>query len=298
MTSKQLKDQLFAVHILIAAAAVSFLLSLVVGIICDSVTLLLDASTGLIILISAIVVRLIIEKIHKPPDHLFHFGYHKYEPFTVVMQNIAIIAVCLVSVKFAIQDIIHPENMENYTLTAVCAFVSFVIAMVVSLYIRHVGKKTNSQMLKVSSMHWFVEGLLSLGMLGGFLIGMILTYQGHEKIASYVDPIMAIGLALFLVKLPIGSFINNMFELLDGVPAKDVQEKIKRIIESSKPQSSNVERIRFRKAGEKVFLDVCFEVHGGLTVKEAEVLISDFEKNISREFENCDCIISFKSKYM
>ena len=52
---------MLAIHISIAAAILLFLISFVVGIISDSITLLLDASAGLVIILVAILMKKIIK---------------------------------------------------------------------------------------------------------------------------------------------------------------------------------------------------------------------------------------------
>lgn len=283
-----------AAHISIAGAVLIFLISLTIGIMVDSVALLLDAGTGLVILLMAFFVRAIINKISNPPDHRYNFGYEKYEPLTVALQNSAIIFTCVLGLVFAVQDIVHPEDVSRYDLPVAATFLCTVIALALAFYLWRVSKKIGSLMLGTSAKQWFIDSALSAGMFVGFLAGTVLLKLGYSNITPYLDPGMAIALALVLMKFPLQALTGNMCELLDGVPAPDIHEKIAKIVEKHKTNFLGLHRMRARKAGRKTFLDIGFMVHGTLTMEQAQTLAEDFEQELAREVPSCDVVVYFK----
>ncbi|MBU4377403.1 MAG: cation diffusion facilitator family transporter [Candidatus Omnitrophica bacterium] len=286
--------QITAAHMSIAGAALIFLISFTVGIIADSITLLLDAAASLVILLVAFFVRTIIKKIDSPPDHMFNFGYAKYEPFTVALQNIAIIVTCLFALKVAIQDIIHPDEVTIYIIPVIASFVSGILALLLGFYMRDVAVRTNSRVLRTSGMYWFSDSMLSFAMCGGFLFGWLMRKEGYVNIAIYVDPVMAIILSLFLMKLPTKNITANLLELLDAVPPKEIRDLINKIAEKHKMHSFGINRMRTRKAGKKTFMDICFVVRDNLTMKEASAIAADFERDLAAELPHCDIVVHFK----
>jgi cation diffusion facilitator family transporter len=288
--------QLAASQMAIAGASCIFLFSLTAGILSDSIALLLDAAMGFIFLLVTFFVRFIIKRVNWPPDHLFNFGYEKYEPLASIIQNVAIVTACAVAVNFAIQDIIHAEDITRYDLPVLASFVAGVIAIMMALRLRKIGAATRSQVLRTAAMQWFADGALSFGMFVGFLFGLTMSSLGYVQVAPYVDPVMAIILALLLMKLPVHGIIANLYELLDAVPGKDVQDAIRKIIERHKPKFFGIHRIRFRKAGKKVFLDICFFVDGMMAIEDAEGLALAFEKDLITELPDCDVVVYFKHK--
>ncbi len=286
--------QIFASHVAIVAAISIFCFSLVAGLLSDSIALLLDAAMGLIFLLVAFFVRFIIKRVNQPADHLFNFGYEKYEPLAAVIQNVAIVTACVVAVKFAIQDIIHPEDITRYDIPAVASSLAGMIAMLMALYLRKVSVATRSSVLKTASAQWLADSVLSFGMLLGFLFGIAARALGYEHIAPYVDPAMAVILALVLIKLPIKSITQNLWELLDAAPNQNVQQAIRKIIDRHKGRSIEIYRLRFRKAGKKIFLEACFLVDGNLTIREAQTLVAAVEKDILSEIPECDMIVYCK----
>lgn len=283
-----------AAQISIAGAIVIFLISLTIGIMIDSVALLLDAGTGFVILLMTFWVRSIIRKIHSPPDHRYNFGYEKYEPLTMALQNSAIIFTCVIGLAFAVQDIVHPDHIASYGLATVATFGCTIIAIGLAFYLLKVSKETGSQLLKTSAKQWLIDSSLSIGMFAGFFVGFLLLRSGHSNIAAYLDPGLAIALAFAVMRFPLKALAANIRELLDSVPAQKIHEKIVKIVEKHKSNFSGLHRMRIRKAGKKTFLEVGFTVHGAMTIAQAQALAEDFERELAHEVPNCDTVVYFK----
>ena len=88
--------------------------------------------------------------------------------------------------------------------------------------------------------------------------------------------------------------MHNVMELLDAVPAEDIRIRVVKVAENYKPRSYGVHRLRTRKAGERVFVDICFVMNNDTTVKEAGELANSFERDLKAYFGNCDVVVSFK----
>ena len=288
------KQQERAIWVSMYGSFLLFLVSLVIGLAINSVTLLLEAAASLVILFVTFLVMFSIKKVHLPPDDIHNFGYGKYEPLTVVAQGFMIIAICIVSIKFAIQDIIHPDDVKSYIMPTVAAFLSGMLGICITVYIKKAAVKTNSAILKASGMHWHIDTILSFGVCGGFLLGLILHAAGFHNITPYVDPVMALLLSLILIKMPIKAIIYSVPELLDISPAEHIKSKIKEIVEIYSPKSFGVHRLRARKAGERVFVDVCFLVKPDMTIVQAEELSKSLEIDMLSHIAYCDLVVYFK----
>jgi cation diffusion facilitator family transporter len=290
------KQQLSVARISIQGSIVLFLISAIVGITVDSITLILDASASLVILVSGFLMHFTTKKVFQPPDDSYHFGYHKYEPLTASVQSGLIIATCVISIFFAVQDIIHVDDTTSYSLPAIATFISGIIGICIVLHLKGEVRKTGSHMVKTASLHWIIDTALSFGVCVGFCFGLIMQKQGYTQITPYVDPVMSIILALFFVATPVRSGILYLFELLDAAPDENVRDRVNMIVERYKQKSSGIQRLRMRKAGRRIFVDICFFVKEDLTFKQAEALSQDFQRDIKTEFSNCDVVVSFESR--
>lgn len=283
-----------AAHLSIAGAAVVFMISAVVGLAVDSVAFLIDAGTGLVILVMAVFVKTNLAKIENPPDPRYNFGYSKYESLTVLLQNGAILLTCLLGIAFAVQDMVHPEDITRYDLPVGAAFVSAACSLALAFYLGRIGKKTGSAMLRTAALHWRVDASLSFGMCAGFFAGLLLVRAGFVSVAVYVDPVMAILLALMVMRQPLRDLAANARELLDSVPEPAIHDKIRGAVQKHGVVFPGLHRIRVRKAGRKMFLDVGFKAPTAWTVDKAQALVEDFEQQLLREIPGCDVVVYFK----
>lgn len=287
-------SQSSAAKVSLWGSIVLFAVSAAAGLAVDSVTLLLDASASLVILFVAFMMNSTIKKIHSPPDEIFNFGYEKYEPFTVVIQGALIITTCVISMKFAVQDILHHEDIKDYQIPLIAAGISVVVGTFIAVFIGMTAKKTRSSMRHAASMHWFIDTGMSVGMLGGFYAGSVLKQRGYTEITPFIDPAMAIVLALVFILPPLKAMRKNLFELLDAVPSREIRDRVRKVVDEYKPKMFGVHRVRTRKAGEKVFVEVCFIVKEDVTLRQAEAIAADFERDLKAHLHHIDVIVYFK----
>lgn len=263
------------------------------GLMVDSITMIIDASTSLIMVMTGLLMFFAINKIHRPPDDFFNFGYHKYEPFTVVAQGFLIIATCILGIKFAIQDIIHPDDIKNYYVPAAATAAAGFLGTAIFLYIKKEAAATGSSLLKMASVHWFTEAALEFGLFLGFMTGLVLTEMGQTRFTHYIDPVMTLLLAAYLIKEPMESVLQSSRDLLDAAPSKDIKEKIKKVVDKYSPGVLGSHRVRTRKAGDRYFVDVRFEVEPALTAIKMRELAENFEKEVTKHLTNCDVVVFF-----
>lgn len=68
---------------------------------------------------------------------------------------------------------------------------------------------------------------------------------------------MTLILILFFIKSPTDAIMHNGLELLDVVPPKEIMEELNQVIQKYKPEFFKVHRMRTRKAGKRLFVDIC-----------------------------------------
>jgi divalent metal cation (Fe/Co/Zn/Cd) transporter len=140
-TSSTLEQEIRTNRISIYACAIIGLVSFVVGIITDSVTMMLDSSAWGAGVVTSILYTHIIKTVDKSPDAKYNFGYSKYEPLAVTIEGVLILSACVLSVNFAIQDLVHPEDPSGYVLMILVTGVTGIVSMAIGLYTRRVSRK-------------------------------------------------------------------------------------------------------------------------------------------------------------
>jgi len=289
--------QIRAIKISLLSSTLVTLNSLIIGLTVNSITLLLDSSISMVVAVATALMFVTTKKVHLPPDEVYNFGYGKFEPFTVMIHGGLIIASCIISAKYAIMNILHVEDISDYTLPTIGVFFAMIYSMLIMFYLRRTLKRAHSAMLKSLVVQWTNDTISYAGIFTGFFIGLILIKHGYNNITPFIDPTMTIILAIALIRFPIRIVKDNIRELLDAVPKTPTEHSIKEVIEQAFPYELEIQRLRSRKAGQKVFLDICFLAPLTLSFTELEELSNNIETTLQNSFLNCDVVVYFKAKH-
>lgn len=295
MVTSTEEKQVFVAKLSIFGWIVIVLISLIGGVVTDSITLLLDAAQGIVTLVVAFLVHAALRKLGKPPDDTYHFGYDKYEPLTSAFQEIMIVLVCVVSINFAVQDLFHAEKIAHYNTALIAALLAGVISFIWAIWIRSLARSLNSTVLKTASNIWLLDSALSFGIFGGFLAGLALNQMGYSYLMPYTDQVMAILLAMVFIISPIQPLKQDFLDLLDAAPDREIRSKIEKIVEQLKPAAIKITQVRMRKAGKRIFLEISFVIDENITVREALAMVYAFEKKLAENIPLCDIALRYKA---
>ncbi len=294
----EVRQETLANKVSIYASAVFFPLSLAVGILTDSMTLLLDAGAWLVGVVTGIFYHYSIKNSTREPDTQYPFGYSKYEPFTVLVEGILITVSCIFSSVFAVQDIIHPDDLADYAPALLLTSLTGLAALGVGFYLSKAGKNLKSDILAANSIAWYVDAAFAFGMFAGFGTGKYFQSIGWHTAAMYVDPVMCIALACFLLPGPALLIRRSALELLDASPGGEVAGELIPLANavSRDYELAGEPGLRFRKSGRKLFLDVRYMASGKRTLAELKQAEVAFQDQVLQKFPQADIHISFAAK--
>lgn len=161
------------------------------------------------------------EKSKKAPDDKYTYGYLRYSVLgSLIMTLILIVGSIFVIIK-ACDRFIHPVEI-NYNGMLIFAFFGMIINLAASLFTR----KGDSLNQKAVSLH-MLEDVLGWGVV---LLGAILMKFTD---ITYIDPLMSIGVAIFLLVHAIKHFkeICDIFfeKTPEGIDINELKEHIKEI---------------------------------------------------------------------
>ncbi|KLV05404.1 cation diffusion facilitator family transporter [Photobacterium aquae] len=174
--------------------------------------------------------------VSKPDDEYFQFGYAHLEPLINVVNGLLILITCILAFINGVQTIVsggHEIVLEHAMIYAVLStFCSFAIYFTEI----HIAKSEQSELVRVDSQEWLIDGILSAAILVGFVLVMIMDQFGYSQWNRYVDPILVSTLSLAAAVLPISVLRRNLKEVLLVAPQDDVQENVDRVIEKLSKQ--------------------------------------------------------------
>lgn len=195
--------------------------------------------------------------VSKPDDRQFQFGYAHIEPLINVVNGLLILVTCLFAFISGVQTIVnggHDIVLEHALVYAVLSTVCCFTIYTVETRIAH---KEASELVRVDSQEWLVDGILSAAILVGFLLVMLFDHLGYSRWNAYVDPILVSTLAIAASVLPIKVLKRNLREVLLVAPQDTTQQRVDRVIERlSRQYHFDGYTHHFAKSGRQYDLEV------------------------------------------
>ncbi|EYE42437.1 cation diffusion facilitator transporter family protein [Bacteroides fragilis str. S6L5] len=269
----------------IVGSIVNFLLlvfKFFAGIAGHSAAMLADAVHSLSDFITDIVVIVFVRIAGKPEDKGHDYGHGKYETLAT-----AIIGLLLLCVGFgifwngasSIYTFLRGGQLESPGVVAlVAALVSIVSKEILYQYTVIQGKKLNSQAVIANAWHHRSDALSSIGTAIG--IGGAILLGDHWR---GLDPVAAVGVSFFIMKVSVRLLIPCVDELLEKSLPEDVEKEIEQTVLSF-PGVSQPHHLRTRRIGNYYAIELHVRMDGKITLEEAHSTATAIENKLKEMF--------------
>ena len=269
----------------IVGSIVNFLLlvfKFFAGIAGHSAAMLADAVHSLSDFITDIVVIVFVRIAGKPEDKGHDYGHGKYETLAT-----AIIGLLLLCVGFgifwngasSIYTFLRGGQLESPGVVAlVAALVSIVSKEILYQYTVIQGKKLNSQAVIANAWHHRSDALSSIGTAIG--IGGAILLGDHWRV---LDPVAAVVVSFFIMKLSVRLLIPCVDELLEKSLPEDVEKEIEQTVLSF-PGVSQPHHLRTRRIGNYYAIELHVRMDGKITLEEAHSTATAIENKLKEMF--------------
>lgn len=254
----------------------------VAGIVGHSAAMLADAVHSLSDFVTDIIVLVFVRISSKPEDEGHDYGHGKYETLAT-----AIIGIILVLVGFgifwngvqSIWSFLQGESLsEPGMLALVAAVVSIVVKELLYQYTVLRGKSLNSQAVVANAWHHRSDALSSIGTAVG-IGGAILLGPAWRVL----DPIAAVVVSGFIMKVAVQLLIPCLDELLEKSLPAEVENKIMETILSF-PGVSSPHHLRTRRIGSNYAIEVHVRMDGRISLEEAHHTATQIELKLKELF--------------
>lgn len=255
------------------------ILKLIAGILSGSVSIISEAIHSSMDLVAAIIAFFSVRVSTKPADTDHPYGHGKIENVSGVIEGVLIFIAAFLIIEEAIKKLIHPAEIGSTTLAVVVMLFSALVNTIVSRQLYKVAKEEDSIALEADALHLKTDVYTSLGVgLGLLLLKLTGIYL--------LDPIVALLVALLIIKES-WELCNNAFHpLLDKKLEDFEEEKIKEVITRYRAEIIDFHQLRTRKSGSTRHIDFHLTVQETLSVRESHDLCERIEDDIEAELKN------------
>lgn len=247
-----------------------------VGLIANSIAIILDAVNNLTDVLSASVTIIGTKLAHKKPDKEHPYGHGRIEYFTSVIIGAIILAAGVAAIKESILKIINPAETDYSLISLVIVAVAILVKIVLGNYYKKVGSNLKSQSLIASGQDALNDAIL------GFttLISGILNFIWHINIEGYLGVIIG----LFILKASY-EILKESINLILGVRADgDLSKNLKETINKF-PEVQGTYDLNLHNYGpSNIIASAHIQVRNDMTAEEIHILTREIEYAVYDEF--------------
>ncbi|MGF1861854.1 cation diffusion facilitator family transporter [Photobacterium profundum] len=229
--SRKISKERMALKLSLAGTVLVASLGIGYGLYVDSNAILLDGMFSLLSMGMTGLSLYTAYLVTKPDDKQFQFGYAHIEPLINVINGLLILITCLFAFLSGVKTIIdggHEIVLEHAfiyaVLSTICCFGIYFVET-------SIAKSVDSELVKVDSQEWLVDGILSAAILVGFILVLTFDSMGYTRWNAYIDPILVSTLSIAASILPIKVLRRNFKEVLLVAPQNKAQRHVDRTIE-------------------------------------------------------------------
>lgn len=258
-----------------------FAFKLIAGIIGNSKAMISDAIHSASDIISTIVVIIGIFISRKQSDEKHPYGHEKFECIAAIVLSAMLFGVSIGICINGVESLIY-SDYNKISSPSLIALLAAIISIITKEWMYHftvsASKKENSPALLADAWHHRSDALSSIGA----LIGIGFSMLGYK----IFDPIASLIIGIFIIKAAWDILMDSINKMVDTSASDDIIKKIINIIENEK-EVKNIDSVKTRLFGSKLYVDIEIAVKGSLTVNKSHEIAERIHDNVEENIKNC-----------
>lgn len=252
---KGLKTSIITIIINVALSAIKIIAGIVgrsSAVLADGVHTLSDVATTFVAIIG-------LKVSSKKADASHPYGHEKYEPIFAKIISIFLALTGAFIGYEGIKILVSGNIQIPSNIALIAALISIITKEAMYRYTIVTAKKIKSFSMEADAWHHRSDALSSVGTFIGVL--------GARLGLRILDPIAAIIVSVFIIKMGIDLYLKSIRGLVDESADKDIVKQIEEIASSVEGVKS-ISDLKTRTFGSKLYVDIDITVDGNITVRE------------------------------
>lgn len=259
---------------------------LIAGLMINSVSVISEAIHSGLDLVAAMIAFFSVRTSSQPPDERHRYGHGKIENISGTIEAILIFIAAVWIIFEAYKKIVSGSTVETVGVGLVIMAISAVMNLIISTLLMKTARKTDSVALEADALHLRTDVYTSLGVFIG-LAALEIT-----KIQIF-DPIIAIAVALMIIKAAYDLTVKAFVPLLDVSLPGEEEAEITNILELLRAEGKLVDyhKLRTRRAGRERHVDLHVVVPRNHPIHEVHQLCDQIEEDIEKRLPASNVLI-------
>jgi len=242
-----------------------------VGILTNSIAIILDAVNNFSDMLSSIVTIVGILLANKAPDRRHPMGHGRYEYLSTAVIAIIIIYIGITAIKESIDKIINPDDVTYNALSITIVAVAVIVKIFIGLYFRKTAKKVDSDSLKASGTDALFDSIISFATIISAVIYLTTGFKTEAYLATIIS-VLIIRSGLMMLR--------EIFSVIAGERVSpELSKNIKKSVREVPGVKGAFDLMIHDYGTQMIFCSLNIEVEESLTARE----IDDISREVRRK---------------
>ncbi len=261
-----------------STAALLVTIKMVVGIMSGSIAILASAIDSFLDLMVSIFNYFALHQSEKEADAQFNFGRGKLEAIAAVMEGTIISISGLFILYNAIEKLLHPKIIAFMDLSLIVMGISIVITTLLVLFLIRIAKKTGNLVIRADALHYQTDLYTN----GAILIALAVIHFTDFQI---IDPLLGIGIALYMVYSAFPIIKEGILMLMDIALNEDEIERIQDFLLCVDDINGSHD-LTTRRSGSDIFISVHVVFNVSISLFDAHRISDKIEEGLQKLFKD------------
>ena len=231
----------------------------------------------------------IIPLFYKPVTEKHPFGYAQLESIVILLKGFMFIAVMMVLIMNNVQILMNGGNEVNHMQVSMFETRLTIFSACILFILMRINKRVTSPTVDVEIYGWKIDVYSSVAVSLAFFLSSFLINTPLAFLSPYFDQIVAIVLAIGMMKEPIEMIGESFRSLMLLSPDEDVVHQIKEI-SSSVLKNYPYDPVFYdiTTTGRKLWISIYFTTKvDAMSYTELEVANRELKLALTKKFEDC-----------
>ena len=187
------------------------------------------------------------------------YGFSQVESLFIMLKSSVLVGVTIYLIISSVKSIFSGGNDVDASTIAIFELCVSFLCVVMYFLLNKLKKNVSSPSIDAELYIWKLDSFSTLGVGLAFIIKLLLDRTSYSFITPFIDPFIAIVLALFLLKEPIGLCIESIRNLIlfapDDKTRVNIRTKVNTVLEDNDCYINFLDII---KTGRKLWVEVYF----------------------------------------
>lgn len=175
----------------------------------------------------------LIPLLYKPVTEKHPYGYSQFESVFIIIKYGILLFAMIWMIFENIRSILNGGHVVNYNGVAVYELIIGFLCVAVYFILRFMSRKSRTPTIMAELFLWKQDIVSSMGLAAGFFSQIVLSGTPARWIVPYMDSIIAIVMACFLIWEPIRSIVQGLRELVLLAPDDKMMAQIREAVDTT-----------------------------------------------------------------